>query len=369
MRSSDIRPVPAGGVGSKGIDGSVAGLGEFELIRRLAQIVEPSSSMVGIGDDCAVIPGELLLNQGHGSVLVSTDTMIEGRHFRVDFSSPFEVGTKLLLSNASDIAAMGGVPLFAVISTQLTAATEVSWLEDLYRGVKAAADRFGISILGGDTTRAAYENSFTLTITGSVQGQAVMRKGAAPGDDIWVTGRLGLAQLGFELLCATAANGAEEFEGGEEVALAAITRHRCGEARVEAGQFLQQRKIPSAMLDVSDGLIQDLSHITSASDVSAVIDLASVPLPWNAPSGTPQRAKAERQALAGGDDYELLFTADRSRRVEIDQMASSTGVAANRIGQVVETQTGESAQVLLRISDGSQVSAISWCGTGGYKHF
>ena len=352
----------------------VSDIGEFGLIKRLAAIVGSDAGkcsggineIVGIGDDCAVFPADLLFPGAVGSLLLSTDTMVAGRHFRFEFSTPFQVGAKLLNVNASDIAAMGGVPRFALVAIQLPADISGELVEELYGGIKQSADRLGIRIVGGDTTKSDTA-AFSITIGGTVEGSPVLRSTAQYGDDIWVSGPIGAAQLGLGLLKGDVRPG----QFGSDCETAAISRHRTPEARVAAGRYLQSRGLASAMIDISDGTAQDLGHIAALSSVSAVIDIAALPLAAGI-SGLPsdQVDQLRRFALSGGDDYELLFTAHPQHRSAIEG-AVDAGIAPVRIGTIAPIERGTPAaeRVQLRHPDGRLTGAVEWCGDSGYRHF
>jgi len=285
---------------------------EFELIRKYFD--RPArSARLGVGDDAA------LLQPAAGMELaVSTDLLIEGRHFRAGADAR-KLGHKALAVNLSDMAAMGAAPRWATLALALPAADE-TWLEGFARGFFTLAERFGVELIGGDTTRAPASGplSICITILGEVpSGLALYRAGALPGDDIWVSGELGGAALGL----AQPANAA------------AARRLDEPEPRVELGERL--RGVATAAIDVSDGFAQDLGHILERSGVGAVVEYARLP----AFPGTDAQ-----QVLAGGDDYELVFTARQERRAEIETLARELKLALARVGSI---QKGEAALQVL----------------------
>jgi len=279
---------------------------EFELIRKYFD--KPArSAVLGVGDDAA------LLRPNAGMELaVSTDLLLEGRHFRAGADAR-KLGHKALAVNLSDMAAMGAAPRWATLALALPAADE-AWLAGFARGFFALAERFEVDLVGGDTTRspAAGPIAICVTILGEVpRGLALHRAGAVPGDDIWVSGELGGAALGL----AQPGNAA------------AARRLDEPEPRVELGERL--RGIANAALDISDGFAQDLGHILERSGVGAVVDYARLPAFAGADAS---------QVLAGGDDYELIFTARQERRAEIEALALELKLALARVGTV---QKGE----------------------------
>ena len=319
-----------------------AAVSEFDLIRRHFTR-NTTHTELAIGDDAALIrarPGMQLA--------VSTDMLVCGTHFLAD-TDPEDLGWKTLAVNVSDLAAMGAEPRWAFLALALPALDE-AWIEAFARGLFACADAFGVDLAGGDTTRGPL--NLALTIIGEVpQGEAITRAGARAGEDLWVSGQPGRAALGLAALRA-------------ELSLHAAARHECIAAlqrpqpRSALGQAL--RGVASAMLDVSDGLLGDLSHILERSGVGAVLDAPSLPLAALLATGAPP-SSARHCLLGGGDDYELLFTAAPSTRTELGALAARLGVALHRIG-FITTQPGE---IVLREADGQRVSLTA----AGYDHF
>lgn len=273
---------------------------------------------MGVGDDCALLRPDAGLE-----LAVTTDMLVEGRHFLPD-AEPRGLGHKSLAVNLSDLAAMGAAPRWALLALGVPA-VDAAWLDAFAAGLFALAERYGVELVGGDTTRAP-SRTITITAIGEVPaGVALFRAGARGGDDIWVSGELGGAALGLV---------------HPEIAAAAARLHR-PEPRVELGERL--RGLASAAIDVSDGLTSDLGHILERSKVGALVRYAEVP-----------RAEAfarlgdlelERDCvLSGGDDYELLFTAAPARRRDLEELAAELGLPLTRIGSV---QPGEPRLVVL----------------------
>lgn len=296
-------------------------LSEFSLIERFfAERARrgPQRAELGIGDDCALIapaPGEMLA--------VSTDMLVEGRHFLPDVD-PSALGHKTLAVNLSDLAAMGAKPRAFTLSLAMQAPRE-DWLAAFAEGLFALADRYDCQLIGGDTTRGPL--NLCVTVFGDVPAQAALRRdGARDGDDLWVSGALGDARAGLGLLHGEWA--ANAFDEEERASL-----HRAldrPEPRVALGLAL--RGLAHSALDVSDGLAGDLLHILERSRMRAHVDVDAVPRSSAVRKLPPE---AQRQCtLAGGDDYELLFTAPPRSREAIADAGARANVAVTRIGTI-----------------------------------
>ena len=303
-----------------------ANLGEFALIDRYFR--RPSSDpgvVLGVGDDAAL----LAPTPGHELVL-AVDMMVEGRHF-LPGADPAGLGHKVLAVNLSDMAAMGARPRWALLAGALPDSDE-AWLAAFSCGLFALADAHGVALVGGDTTRGP--RNLCLTIAGEVPaGQAVRRSGARADDDVWVSGTIGDAMLALAALQGRTAL--------EAAALAPLrARLERPQPRVALGMAL--RGVASAMLDVSDGLTGDLGHILEASAVGARIDLARIPCaePLRARLATSERALALACLLAGGDDYELCFTARNALRERVEAAGRGVGVPLARIGTITSRESG-----------------------------
>ncbi len=283
--------------------------------------------MLGVGDDCA-----LLAARAGFEIALTTDMLIEGRHFRSGADAR-ALGHKALAVNLSDLAATGALPRWATLAIALPAADE-SWLEAFAQGLFALADRYGVDLVGGDTTRGPLL-VINITALGEVPaGTALRRSGARPGDDIWVSGELGGAALALV---------------HPEIGEAAKRLHE-PEPRVALGERL--RTLAHAAIDVSDGLTGDLAHILERSQVGAVVHYEQVP-----------RAPAFKHVscvLSGGDDYELLFTAAQSRRAPIESVAKDLRLPLSRIGTI---RSGASSLEVLD-AEGRPMSY-----RGGFDHF
>ena len=294
-------------------------VGEFELIRRYFQRQRPVRADVplGIGDDCA-----LLAPAAGQQLAVSTDMLVEGRHF-LSTVDPAALGHKALAVNLSDLAAMGAEPLGFTLALALPQADEV-WLEGFSRGLFELADAHGCELVGGDTTRGPL--NLCLTVMGQVPpGLALKRSAAQVGDDIYASGSLGDARLALAVL-----------RGELALDAAAFTRVRARmerpTPRLALGRAL--RGVAHAAADVSDGLSGDLGHILVASGVGAELWADAL---WAATSADLRACGPDRaldHVLFGGDDYELLFTAPPAVRAAVAQAAEQAGTAVHRIGQI-----------------------------------
>ena len=297
-------------------------MGEFELIRRHFQrtgVVAPGNVVLGIGDDCALLQPA----PGH-QLAISTDMLVEGRHFFADVS-PEALGHKALAVNLSDLAAMGARPLGFTLALSLPRADE-AWLTGFARGLFALADAHACPLVGGDTTRGPL--NICITVFGEVMpGRALRRDAARVGDDIYLSGRTGEARLALEWLLGTPWARAAV---GPELPDDLRARLERPTPRLALGQALAG--VAHAALDLSDGLTGDLGHILAASGIGADIALADLPVA-PALAGLPE---AERLTclLSGGDDYELLFTAPVSARDAVRAAALARGVVIARIGTI-----------------------------------
>jgi thiamine-monophosphate kinase len=291
--------------------------GEFDLIRRFFN--HPTShTELGVGDDAALLrprPGMQLA--------VSTDMLVEGRHFFAG-SDPFLLGWKAAAVNVSDMAAMGAEPRWITLSLALPVADE-AWIEALARGFRDCCDAYSVDWVGGDTTRGPL--NLCPTVFGEVPaGVALRRDGARHGDDIWISGWPGMAALGVAHL----RDGLELVAGWAESCVERLHRPM---PRVALG--IKLRGLATAMLDVSDGVLGDLSHILERSQVGAVIEETRLPL--EALLAACKRTETATAALlGGGDDYELLFTTPREQRGQVEALSRHLELPLHRIGRILD---------------------------------
>ena len=325
-------------------------MGEFDLIERFfwrADGQGPRRAALGNGDDCA------LLAPATGMQLaVSTDTLVEGRHF-LSTVDPARLGHKALAVNLSDLAACGAAPMAFTLALTLPR-VEQAWLAGFAQGLLALADAHGCELVGGDTTAGPL--AINITAMGEVpSGQALLRSGAQVGDDIWVSGWPGEAWLALQVFRGQAPAGvsAEVFE---QVRL----RMECPTPRVALGLAL--RGVATSAIDISDGLLGDLQHILRRSAVAAVLDTAA--LPCSPCLGHVPRPNQLDAILAGGDDYELLFTAPATQRDHVAQLSATLGLPLTRIGHTQEAVVG-APRVTLK--DGDQCLSNRWTSFDHFK--
>ena len=320
-------------------------LSEFELIRRY--FTRPARhAVLGVGDDAALVR----VRRGM-ELVISTDMLVAGRHFSAD-ADPEQLGHKALAVNLSDMAAMGATPHWATLALALPRA-DARWLAAFSRGFLRLARRHGVELIGGDTTRGPL--TICVQIAGEVPaGRALRRDGARTGDDVWVSGTLGDAALAFSAVEC-------------RVRLAARERRRlerklhAPEPRVALGKRL--RGIARSAIDVSDGLVADLGHVCERSGVAAVIEAARIPLSGIVKSKLNQSVMM-KAVLAGGDDYELVFSAGRSRRAAIARLARRLRLKLTCIGRMVPRRRGV-PQVTVLDAAGRPVAVKR----KGYEHF
>jgi thiamine-monophosphate kinase len=317
-------------------------LGEFELIDRvLKPLARGFPGALDLADDAALVdvPSDQQL-------VIAKDAVVADVHFLAD-DPPDLIAGKLLRVNLSDLAAMGADPLGYLIALARPKDIADGWLRRFAAGLMVDQQRFGCYLLGGDTTSTQGPLTLSLTILGLVpRGQALLRSGAKVGDDVWVSGTLGDAALGLRVLRGLAAT--------EDEALTLVDRYRTPRPRLALGRVL--RGLANSVIDVSDGLVADLGHVCAASGVAATIEVGHLPLSPVA-RGIPGAREA---ALAGGDDYELLFTAPPARRGEIERLAASLDHGVTRIGRI---EAGAEVQVV-----GADGLAIA-IDRLGWRHF
>ena len=327
--------------------------GEFALIERLlgqaaSTITSQSTGLIlGPGDDCALI--EPLENGDAWAI--TTDMLIEGTHF-LESDNPEDLGWKTLAVNVSDLAAMGASPRYVTLAASLSAKDiDSGWIDRFFGGFVSCAQAFGITLIGGDTTRGP--RAFSVTAMGTVPaGQALRRNGAIDEDDIWVSGSPGLAALGLaQKLGAAALPAALSSQ-------ASLALHR-PQPRVALG--LRLRGLAHSCLDVSDGLLQDLGHIARASGLSATLSLTALPA---APIDV-SKSLWHQCLLGGGDDYELLFTAPAANRGTLSALSSQLGIPLHRIGQMHSTVNAGTIELL--DTDNRPVDLSGICK--GFDHF
>ncbi len=311
-------------------------VGEFGLIQKITSRLRPQKGVIlGPGDDCAVV------TLGQGTLLLTTDLLIEGVHFRREWMTAREIGFKSMRVNLSDIAAMGGKPLYALVSAGLPKSMTVPFATDLFRGLQKAGEEAGCAIVGGDTN-ASDRLILNVAVAGEAPfGRFVTRGGARVGDGLYVTGTIGGSALGLKALQKGRRQGYERD----------VRAHVRPPLRLDVGRFLTRLKGVHAMIDLSDGLAGDLCHILDRSGVGAEVDVGRLPVPV----GFDRRVRSlgadpAALALSGGEDYELLFAA--SPRVKIPPKIH--GVPVTKIGRITRKRdglrwVGRDGETLLRV--------------------
>jgi thiamine-monophosphate kinase len=318
-------------------------LSEFDLIKQYFKRARPSRATLGIGDDCA------LLTPSPGmQMAISSDMLVEGRHFFAG-ADPFMLGHKCLAVNLSDLAAMGAKPVAFTLALALPAANP-DWLAGFSAGLFALADESGCELIGGDTTKGPL--TICITIFGELAaGEALRRDAAVAGDDVWISGTLGDARL------ALAGYRAELPLDAACLALAGQRMHM-PVPRIALGRALAGERLAHAALDISDGLAGDIGHILAASNVGATLDADA--LPAGPALAMQERALQRRFTAAGGDDYELCFTAPPQNSAAIVAAAARCGTPVTRVGII------EAAPGLRFVDAGGHPLEL---GVAGFDHF
>jgi thiamine-monophosphate kinase len=304
------------------------GIGEFGLIHRIRKWTNSSDPALiqGIGDDVAVI------EMGPKVLLVTTDILIEGIHFDLSWMDPYPLGRKSLAVNLSDIASMGGIPKYFLVSIGLPKNFPISFISSFYRGLKQEAKRFRVELIGGDTSLSQKMIINICLLGEGGKRDLLFRKGAKVGDDLFVSGRLGDAALGLKILQEKT-----KIKGSKRL----VEKHLSPSPRVELGQAIAKFHLATAMIDVSDGLLIDTSHLLEESEVGARIWEDQIPLSGPYRKWVRSFSKDPfRFALSGGEDYELLFTTPSTMRKKISSIARSLKIPITRIGEILAKEEG-----------------------------
>jgi thiamine-monophosphate kinase len=334
---------------------SVADLGEFGLIARLNELLrregaQPSGLSVGIGDDTAAFrPRE------GWELLVTCDAMVEGRHYLPERTTYRSLGRRAMAMNVSDVGAMGGRPLYALVSLGLRASTGVSDVEELYRGFLAELNPFGAAVIGGNLTKTDHAQFIDVTLVGEVEaGRALRRSSARPGDAILVTGCPGQAAAGLAVLLGPA--------GSDPLERVLLDAYREPRHRAREGRAVLQANCARGMIDVSDGFLGDLGHICDESGVGAEVVQADLPV------SEPLRRAAGRLGrdpydwiLGDSDDYELIITCPAECVPAVRAAIATVGdVSVTLVGRITE----RSGKIELVVGGERRVRARS-----GWDHF
>ena len=330
----------------------VSELGEFGLIELLADIVDKAKNpknapwqqvLIGIGDDAAAWQTDSPIQLG------TTDSLVQDTHFDLGITSWEELGWKAIAVNLSDIAAMGGIPKYALVSLALPGEFETDCVASLYQGMAQIAEEFGVALVGGNISSAG-KTIVTATLLGTLEGTSVLSRSAAmPGDQVAVTGYPGLSAAGLRML-------KQNLDFGIQTSSLLREAHLRPMPRVKEGQILLKQGVRAA-IDMSDGLIADLAHICRASQVSVTIKENLVPI--HPALSANFKADCQQLALTGGEDYELLFAASNQVITQVKQAASCPITV---IGEITDGMPG---QVTLIDNVGK---SIPW-QQGGWEHF
>ena len=327
--------------------------GELELlsqIRSRASRITSGGLGLGIGDDCALLRPRI-----GEEWAITTDLSIAGRHFRLDWHPPEAVGHRVLARGLSDLAAMGARPVAAFLSLGLpreltrSSGRRPAWVERFFDGLFALAEAHRVPLAGGDLAESPVAVADIVLVGAAPRGKALLRSGARAGDEIYVTGCLGGAAAGLERLAKLASSGAggRRSAGIGKQTETALSPHLYPQPRVAQGRCLVRRELASAALDLSDGLSTDLAHLCEESGVAAEVDAAALPV---------AKGATLEQALNGGEDYELLFTAPAGVRVP----RSMAGVAVTRIGRMVQPRRGRPQVALVSTAGKEALKPRGW---------
>lgn len=299
-------------------------LGEFNLIEHIRRRAKSGGDIHrGIGDDAAVVT----IPNGH-SLLTSTDMLIEGIHFRLDWTSPEDLGHKAVAVNLSDIAAMGGSPRFLYLAMACPGDSDLENISAFIEGALAEAEKYDVALVGGDTCQSPGPWIISVTIEGSIPtGKDVGRDGARPGDIVMMTGALGDSALALALYM---------LEKPEAVQPALANRHHRPTARVKFGDELGKQQLASALIDISDGLAGDLEHILQASMRDAVIFEEKLPRSEAYQSMATSVPGLLEKTFFGGEDYELLFTVAPENVHKVVALGTKLHVPVTEIGVIKE---------------------------------
>lgn len=305
-------------------------LQEFKLIESISHMIHQASPDVvcGIGDDCAVIDKKNGFYE-----LLTTDCLVSGIHFDLKYFTAFEIGKKALAVNLSDIAAMGGKPLYALVSLGVPLSFTEDWITDLYAGLNQLAQEYNVSVVGGNISKSPRDFWINITLTGEVETKRCrFRKGAKAGDFIFVTGLLGSSALGLYLL-----------KKGKARESAFVRAHKTPNPQLFEGHFLGGEEGVTAMIDLSDGLIADLNHLLDKNEEGLGASLLLEDIPRDKELTGVARANRlliSDLLLGGGEDYQLLFTVNPDASVELQRRAKNAGYKFSNIGSIVPANEG-----------------------------
>ncbi len=334
---------------------NIENFGEFELLKKISEkfAVSHPSLIKGIGDDAAVLScpeGKLLL--------FASDMLIENIHFSLNLTNSYQLGRKSLSVNISDIAAMGGDPKFFLVSLGIREDISLEFIDGFYRGIDDVSGNFGIFLAGGDLNRTNGNLVINVSLLGEVlENHLLLRSGARIGDQIFVTGTLGDSALGLEILKKKRKGGKHSTETGE-----LIKKHLDPGPRLSEARVIAKKKIATAMIDISDGLLSDLNHIVEESRVGAKIWLDKLPLSPGFEKYAPRYSQpAIDLALKGGEDYELLFTIPPEKMEYLCRLSKNHSFRVTHIGEIIEPE----GKIEIFTGDGLKYSINDF----GFNHF
>ncbi|MFZ1948371.1 MAG: thiamine-phosphate kinase [bacterium] len=327
-------------------------IGEFGLIERIRarKAAYDDDVVIGIGDDCAV------LRRGAVLEVLTTDCLVEGTHYQDQWLSMKDVGWKALAVNVSDIAAVGGTPKHALVTLFLPEAITTGDIDDLYDGLDECAAKYGCSVVGGDIVKITGPFAISITLAGTCErDEVVLRSGARQDDIVVVTGSLGAAALGLRCL-RDRVTCMEGDAMGE-----AVKKFQRPCPRLAESRMIVQELRPSAMIDVSDGLLSDVWHILEASKVGVVLDGDAVPVAGSVTEFFKgEREEALAWAIAGGEEYELVFTMSGRLEPKLAEVSEKLGIGLTKIGKIVSKSSG------VKIAGPGGERDL---GPGGFDHF
>ena len=333
----------------------VSDIGEFELIERIHKLIDKGGHesgllIHGIGDDTAVFSPE----PGY-EILVTCDSMVEGRHYLREHMTPFEIGRRAMVMNISDIGAMGGKPLYALVTLGLNSSESVNDIEEIYKGFISELEPFGASIIGGNITKTEGSPFIDVTLIGKAKKKfIILRSGAIPGDSIMVTGFPGQSAAGYRLI-SSQINASEQNEKLMDAYLRPVHRAKEGHALAVSGKI-------TSMIDLSDGLSGDLFHICEKSAVGAEIKEEALPVSGAIGSISVLYEKRVTDFILGAsDDYELLFTCAPDNMRAVKSILLEFNCPVTHIGTIVYQEHG----ITLETKDGQQKALLK----KGWDHF
>ncbi len=335
-------------------------LKEFQFINYLKQLTEKEildpHVFVGIGDDTAVID-----TKQEEYLLLTCDSQIGHVHFFPDKISPFQLGRRLTAVNVSDIGAMGGSPRWALVGLNVPPETETAFLKEFYRGIIYELNRFNAFLVGGNCARTCKDMVFDMFVVGSVRKEhLVTRSGSRDGDYIVITGTLGLARAGFELLRRH--NISEKINDLDKSK--AIESFLVPDVRVDIGKIIAENQIARAMLDISDGLLQDIFHLCENRDIDAVINTYSIPVDETCRKiAEALGADPTEWALTGGEDYELILSVSPDKMDLLEKISRKLKISYSVIGNFRKG----SGRVFLK--EGNTEKSVTFDNLIGWKHF